>query len=402
VSRIFSTASGRRAILALGALYVALGIAWPLAQVRTGMPPREGLSIAVLTGGAGIALLYGGYRLPKTDIRPEFFATVAGWCLRGIVAIASVLVFLELLVDLSNAVANVLILSSLAGVAGFAAGLYDARARTRTRELELRNRELERTKAELEEAVDQLRTSNERLEEFAYAASHDLQEPLRMVSSYLQLLEKRYRDDLDEDAEEYIDFAVGGADRMRAMIESLLAYSRVSTGGEPLAPTDAEAAFETVLDEFAPTIEETDATITADELPTVRADPAQLEQVFRNLLSNALAFSGDAPPRVHVSADREGDEWRFSVADEGIGIEDKYQKQIFDVFERMHASESAVGDDRGGIGLALCERIVERHGGRIWVESAPGEGATFYFTLPAVDRESNCSERPAQLDSNLI
>ncbi|GAA0660984.1 ATP-binding protein [Natronoarchaeum mannanilyticum] len=389
-------------ILALGGLYVASGIAWPLAQVRAGMPPREGLSVAVLSGGAGIALLYGGYRLPETDVRPEFFATVAVWCLRGVVAIAAVLVFLELLVDLTNVVANVLILSPLAGVAGFAAGLYDARARTRTRELELRNRELERTKAELEDTVDQLRTSNERLEEFAYAASHDLQEPMRMVSSYLQLLEKRYGDDLDEDAEEYIDFAVGGADRMRAMIESLLAYSRVSTGGEPLEPTDAEAALETILDDFAPTIEETDATITADELPTVRADPEQLEQVFRNLLSNALAFSGDDPPKVHVGADREGDEWRFSVADEGIGIEGKYQDQIFNVFERMHADQSGAGDDHGGIGLALCERIVERHGGRIWVESDPGEGATFYFTVPAVGSDADDPERPAEPDSDLI
>ncbi len=388
--------------MTLGGLYVALGVAWPLAQVRADMPPREGLSIAVLTVGAGIALLYGGYRLPQTDVRPEFFGTVAGWCLRGVVAIAVILLFLELLVDLSNVVANVLILSSLAGVAGFAAGLYDARARTRTRELELRNRELERTKAELEEAVDQLRTSNERLEEFAYAASHDLQEPLRMVSSYLQLLEKRYSDDLDEDAEEYIDFAVGGADRMRAMIESLLAYSRVSTGGKPLEPTDADAVFEGVLEDFAPRIEETDATVTVDELPTVRADPEQLEQVFRNLLSNALAFSGDDPPQVRVSAEREGDECRFSVADEGIGIEAKYQDRIFNVFERMHAGESPAGDDRGGIGLALCERIVERHGGRIWVESDPGEGATFYFTLPAVDGETNDPERPAEPDSDLI
>jgi len=400
VSRFLSNAGGRRTILALGALYVAFGVAWPLAQVRAGMPPREGLSIAVLTAGAGIALLYGGYRLPQTDVHPEFFATVAGWCLRGVVAIAAVLLFLEFLVDLSNVVANVLILSSLAAVAGFAAGLYDARAKTRTRKLELRNRELERTKAELEEAVEQLRTSNERLEEFAYAASHDLQEPMRMVSSYLQLLENRYRDDLDEDAEEFIDFAVGGADRMRAMIESLLEYSRVSTGGKPLEPTDAGAVFGTVLDEFEGRIDDADATITVDELPTVSADAEQLETVFRNVLSNALTYSGDEPPRVRVGAEREGDEWTISVADEGIGIDSEYQDRIFNVFERMHADEDGPGRDRGGIGLALCERIVERHGGRIWVESEAGEGAMFHFTLPAADDDSD--DATALPDNDII
>ncbi|HMB49677.1 MAG TPA: ATP-binding protein [Natronoarchaeum rubrum] len=401
MSLIRSNVGGRRSILALGALYVAAGVAWPLTQVSAGLMLREGLSIAVLTVGAGIALLYGGYRLPRTDVRPEFFGTVAGWCLRGVAAMIGILLFLELLVDLNDAVANVLVLSSLASVAGFAAGLYDARAKTRTRELELRNRELERTKADLEDAIDRLQTSNERLEEFVYAASHDLQEPMRMVSSYLQLLERRYRDDLDEDAEEFIDFAVGGADRMQAMIESLLAYSRVSTGGEPLGPTDADAVFETVLDDFGSRIDDADARVSADELPTVRADPTQLERVFRQLLSNALAYSGSDPPRVRVGADREGDEWRFSVVDEGIGIESEYQDRIFDVFERMHASETASGDDRGGIGLALCERIVERHGGRIWVESEVGEGATFYFTLPATEDASNGPVRTSKRDSGL-
>jgi light-regulated signal transduction histidine kinase (bacteriophytochrome) len=232
----------------------------------------------------------------------------------------------------------------------------------------------------LEELIDRLEESNERLEQFAYAASHDLQEPLRMVSSYLQLLEDRYRDDLDEEAEEYIDFAVDGADRMRAMVDSLLDYSRV-THGNPLERTDADAVVDRVLADLHLRIEETDATVTRDDLPTVTADPDQLAQVLRNLISNALEYSGDDPPEIHIGADRGDEVWEFEVSDEGLGIDPEYQDRIFNVFEQVHTEEVASGEG-GGIGLALCERILERHGGDIWVESAPGEGTTFYFTIP--------------------
>ena len=230
----------------------------------------------------------------------------------------------------------------------------------------------------------ELEASNERLEQFAYAASHDLQEPLRMVSSYLQLLENRYRDDLDEDAEEYIDFAVDGANRMQAMIESLLKYSRITSGGDPLKPTDTEAVLEDVLNDLHLRIEETDATITTIELPTVPADAEQLAQVFQNLLSNALTYSGSDPPQIHVSAEQVEGKWHFSVTDEGIGIDPDYHDRIFDVFERLHTNGDEGKDGVGGIGLALCERIVQRHGGDIWVESTPGEGSTFYFSIPSV------------------
>ncbi|NUB93036.1 PAS domain-containing protein [Haloterrigena sp. SYSU A558-1] len=256
--------------------------------------------------------------------------------------------------------------------------------------------ELRRTQQELAESVDQLEASNERLEQFAYAVSHDLQEPLRMVSSYLQLLEDRYRADLDEEAEEFIDFAVDGADRMRAMIENLLEYSRVTTRGDPLEPTDAAAVLDDVLTDLEPRIEETDATITVDELPTVTADGDQLAQVFRNLLSNALKYSGDEPPQVHVGVERTGDEWRFAIADQGIGIDSEQSERIFDVFETAHTSEE--GSD-SGIGLALCQRIVERHGGKIWVDSEPDEGATFYFTLPRTEARESARTRPPRADS---
>ncbi len=231
---------------------------------------------------------------------------------------------------------------------------------------------------ELEQLVADLEESNERLEQFAYAASHDLQEPLRMVSSYLQLLERRYSDAFDEDAEDYLEFAVDGADRMRRMIDGLLQYSRIETSGEPLEPTDLDSILTDVLEDLQLRIEESAADVTSESLPQVEGDANQLRQVFQNLLKNAIEYSGDDPPRVHISAEETGDEWIISVHDEGIGIDPGDTNRVFEVFNRLHSHEEYDGT---GIGLAVCERIVERHGGEIWVDSNPGEGATFSFTL---------------------
>jgi len=235
---------------------------------------------------------------------------------------------------------------------------------------------------ELEELVEQLEESNKRLEQFAYAASHDLQEPLRMVSSYLQLLESRYADTFDEDGREFLEFAVDGADRMREMIEGLLEYSRVETRGDPFEPVNLDAVFEEVRQDLAVKIEETDAEVSAEGLPEVYGDGSQLNQVFQNLLDNAIEYNGDEPPRVHVDAEQadESDEWVISVNDEGIGIDSEDADRIFEVFQSLQGYDGGTG-----IGLALVERIVERHGGDIWVDSAPGKGATFSFTLPAAD-----------------
>lgn len=234
----------------------------------------------------------------------------------------------------------------------------------------------------LERLVNDLETSNERLEQFAYATSHDLQEPLRMVSSYLQLLESRYSEELDEDAEEFIAFAVDGADRMRAMIEGLLQYSRVETRGDPLEPVELENVLADTRENLQVKIEEHDAEITAEALPRVEGDKEQLQQVFQNLLSNAIEYSGEEPPQIHVAAKRNGTKWEVSVTDNGIGINPDDQERIFEVFQRLHSREEHPGT---GIGLALCERIIERHGGEIRVESTSGEGSTFSFTLPAVE-----------------
>lgn len=236
----------------------------------------------------------------------------------------------------------------------------------------------------LEEYAAELERSNKELQQFAYVASHDLQEPLRMVSSYLQLLELRYKDQLDSDAHEFITFAVEGATRMHELIQGLLAYSRVGTHGAPLERSDAQAALSLILDNLQLAIEESGAVVTHDPLPEVMADPVQLGQLFQNLIGNAIKFRGKEAPRIHVGVERtECDDgnapWLFSVRDNGIGIDPRYGERIFIIFQRLHARDEYPGT---GIGLALCKRIVERHGGHIWVESQPEQGSTFYFTLP--------------------
>jgi len=246
--------------------------------------------------------------------------------------------------------------------------------------------ERQQYRTELEDLVADLEESNERLEQFAYAASHDLQEPLRMVSSYLQLIESRYGDDLDEDGQEFLAFAVDGAERMREMIDGLLQYSRVETRGDPFEPVDLETVLEDVRKNLRMKIDEHGAEITAEDLPRVEGDDGQLRQVFQNLLSNAIKYSGEDAPRVHVSAEQDGTTWTISIADNGIGIDSDEQERVFEVFQRLHSRETHSGT---GIGLALCERIIERHGGEIWVDSEPGEGATFSFTLPAVGTASD-------------
>lgn len=239
--------------------------------------------------------------------------------------------------------------------------------------------ERKQTEQQLEALNERLRASNDRLEQFAYAASHDLQEPLRMVSSYLQLLEKQYGDTLDDDATEYLEFAVDGADRMRAMIEGLLAYSQVETHGSPFARVDLHDVLGDVRTDLQRQIDESDAEITVEALPSIEGDEDQLRQLFQTLLENALKYSGDESPRVHLSAERDDEEWVIAVRDEGIGIDPADQDRIFEVFHRLHSRQEYDGT---GIGLALSQRIVERHNGDLWVEADRGDGSTFYITLP--------------------
>ena len=236
-----------------------------------------------------------------------------------------------------------------------------------------------RAEEALKVKTQELARSNKDLEQFAYVASHDLQEPLRMVTSYVQLLARRYKSKLDSDADEFINFAMDGAIRMQKLINDLLTYSRMSTQGKELEPTECETVLNQSLNNLKVAIDENGALVTHDSLPTVMADNPQLVELFQNLIGNAIKFRGAEPPRVHVSAGRNGNGWTFSVRDNGIGIAPEYAKRIFIIFQRLHGREKYAGT---GIGLAICQKIVERHGGHIWVESEVGKGATFYFTLP--------------------
>ena len=232
---------------------------------------------------------------------------------------------------------------------------------------------------ELQETLIKLKRSNSELEQFAYVASHDLQEPLRMISSFLQLLQMRYSGQLDSDADEFINFAVEGAKRMQNLIQDLLAYSRVTTKGNEFKNIKMEEALEQALVNLKISIEENNAIITHDSLPIITADYSQMIQLLQNLIGNSIKYRSDKNPEIHISAQEKDTHWIFSVEDNGIGIDSKYSDQVFQIFKRLHTNEEYKGT---GIGLAITKRIIERHNGRIWVESELSKGSKFYFTIP--------------------
>jgi PAS domain S-box-containing protein len=240
--------------------------------------------------------------------------------------------------------------------------------------------ERKRTEEYLVKTVAELKRSNDELEQFAYVASHDLQEPLRMVASYTQLLAERYKGRLDSDADEFIAYAVDGSTRMQGLIQDLLAYSRAGTNGKELQEVSSEDALKEALTNLRGTIEESGAKVTHGPLPAITTDSMQLAQVFQNLIGNAVKYRSTKAPQIYISAAKSGGgEWIFSVRDNGMGIDPQYFERIFVLFQRLHGREEFKGT---GIGLAICKKMLERLGGRIWLESQPGEGSTFYFALP--------------------
>jgi signal transduction histidine kinase len=232
----------------------------------------------------------------------------------------------------------------------------------------------------VQERTAELARSNAELQQFAYVASHDLQEPLRMVSNFTQLLADRYDSKLDSDGREFIAYAVEGATRMQTLVQDLLALSRVGTRGKNLEVVRLDEVVDRAVANLEFAIQDNGASVTHDELPEVMADSMQMMQLFQNLIGNGIKFKGPEPPRVHISAVRDGKEWTFSVRDNGIGFEPQYAERIFAVFQRLHSRDEYQGN---GIGLSICRKIVERHHGKIWAESTPGSGTTFHFTMPA-------------------
>ena len=261
----------------------------------------------------------------------------------------------------------------------------DVTSRVRAlRSLKEKTEQLEHAQNDLEQAMDILRCSNEDLEQFAYIASHDLQEPLRMVTNYMELVMQASEGGLSEQGRRYAQYAIDGARRMKTLVDDLLVFSRASRRSRPLQPCDSAQLVAMVVDNLAVVIAEADAVISCGDLPAIWADPSQLQQVFQNLIGNAIKFCGEVRPHVTLSATQEGEQWRFLVEDNGIGFEEKYAERIFQMFQRLHERGRFGGS---GIGLAVSKRIVERHGGRIWAESRLGEGARFFFTIPVVPRQ---------------
>ena len=256
--------------------------------------------------------------------------------------------------------------------------------------------QVEAARLALEQQAADLERSNQELEQFAYVASHDLQEPLRKVASFCQMLERRYKGQLDERADQYIAFAVDGAKRMQQLINDLLAFSRVGRLTSPQTDVDLNSCLAQAQRSLGALIEETGATVTADPLPTVHGETGLLTLLLQNLVGNAVKFRGDQPPVVHLAAHREGEEWEFSCADNGIGIDDQYAERVFVIFQRLHPKERYEGT---GIGLAMCKKIVEYHGGRIWVQPHGGSGTTIRWTLPVGSDEPATSGDAASGDN---
>jgi light-regulated signal transduction histidine kinase (bacteriophytochrome) len=313
-----------------------------------------------------------GRKLMLADVPPEDIVELHEDALRRLADESPSMILLDVAPYITTCIMEMLMAYSLA-------------FRAQNEQLQQEIEERKRAEDMLAQHTRELAHSNAELQRFAYVVSHDLQEPLRMVSSYLQLLSQRYKGKLDADADDFIGYAVDGAERMRKLINDLLTYSRVSTHGKDFEPTDCCVVLKKTLANLQVAVEESNAVVTYDPLPTVMGDEVQLVQLLQNLIGNAVKFHGEELPHVHISAEKKEKEWVFFVRDNGIGVEPEYVERIFGMFQRLHSREKYPGT---GMGLAICRKIVERHGGHIWVESEPGNGSTFRFTLPVMELDN--------------
>jgi light-regulated signal transduction histidine kinase (bacteriophytochrome) len=241
--------------------------------------------------------------------------------------------------------------------------------------------EIKKTEEELKRISEELARSNAELKDFAYIASHDLKKPLQSIESFANLLARRYKGKLDAKADEFISYIVEGVQRLQILIKDLLEYSQIETKAKNIKPTDCSFIVEEAMSNLKTAMDESNAVVTYNKLPTIMSDPQQIISLFQNLIDNAIKFRSNKAPRVRISADRKGNEWIFSIRDNGIGIDPENFEKIFVMFQRLHGSADFPGT---GIGLSICKKIIERHGGRIWVESEPGKGATFFFVIPSI------------------
>ena len=253
----------------------------------------------------------------------------------------------------------------------------------------LLSEQLSNREYELNDIIEDLKRSNEDLQQFAYVASHDLQEPLRAINSFSQLLEEKYKDKLDTDGKEFLYFITDGAQKMNNLIKDLLLYSRITTHAQPPTYNDLEVILKDALFNLHEAIKESGAVITYDTLPTLKVDKTQFLQLFQNYISNAIKFRREIPPKVHIGAKLENNMWVFSIEDNGIGIESKYFDRLYNIFYRLHTKEEYPGT---GIGLPICKKIVQRYGGKVWVESELGKGSTFYFSIPIKKSKSSAKD----------
>ena len=357
--------------LVIATSYFSIPVAlWQLAKKRPDLPFRWAFVLfGIFVMACGTTHLFSAWNIWYADYWPEAWVKV----LTAVTSLVTAVMLWPL-------IPRVLAIPSQQQLAQAIQNLEQEVEQRKQVEIKLRqlNTELEQQRAQLDASTRDLARSNVDLEQFAYAASHDLQEPLRMVTGYMGLVQTRLQDKLDAETREFMAFAVDGAQRMQALIPAILAYSRVGSRGAPLAPVASAAAFKEALRGLESAITESGAQVTVQTLPRVLADPTQLTQLFQNLIGNAIKFCKDAAPQIQVAAQREGAYWRFSVSDNGIGIAPEYRERIFGIFQRLHTRREFPGT---GIGLAICKRIVERHGGQIGVEPNPAGGSVFWFTL---------------------